>query len=161
MFKFFGRKAATGPARLQSMLEARDIFEYHDGEKIRYGDPFAIWRGLTQDPEINLERISPDVDAGKEPETSQFLDLIRRVFGVQQFDEATGTGLTDWQTLALVNHLRAYTKVVKKNSNSGQTLPESTEPRSSNGPAPRNETTNASGDSTSTPAASEPEKPTT
>jgi hypothetical protein len=143
------------------MVQSRDIFEYHDGEKIRYGDPFAIWRGLTQDPVINLERISPDVDAGKEPETSQFLDLIRRVFGVTKFDEATGTGLTDWQTLALVNHLRSYTKVVKKNSNSGRTSPESTEPKSSNGPEPQNEITNASGDSTSTPAASEPEKPTT
>ena len=49
MFKLFGGAGVqtgeeTGNSRLQAMLESREIFEYHDGEKTRYGDPFAFWR---------------------------------------------------------------------------------------------------------------------
>lgn len=161
MFNVFGGAFKTGSSRVRELLASREIFEYHDGERTRYGDPYAIWRALTQDPEINLERISPEVDAGKEPETSQFLALLRRVFDVKPFDGATGTGLTDFQTLALTGHLRKFTVAVKKNSSSGPTSPTSTELPSSTGPAPRSETTSASGDCTSTPAAVEPAMPTT
>ena len=87
--------------------------------------------------------------------------LIRRVFDVKRFDGTTGSGLTDWQTLALLGHLRRFTVAVKKNSSSGPTLPTSTESASSTGQAPPEKTTSSSGDCTSMPAEAAAEKPTT
>jgi hypothetical protein len=155
MFQLFGPGR-----RLRKLIRTRAIFKYHDGERTRYGDPFAIWRTLTQDPVINLERIQPDIDKGKEPETSQFIALVRKAFDVKPFDEATGTGLTDWQTMELVGLLRDYTVAVKKNSSPGPTSPASTESASSTGPAAPSEPTNSSGDSTSTSPGSVPGGPT-
>jgi len=143
-----------------TLLDEKAIFQYYDGQRVRYGDPFAIWRALTQDPEINLDRIAPEDDSGHEPETSQFLSLLRRVFDVKPFDEASGAGLTDWQTLNLVGHLRAYTVQVKKNSRPGPTSPPNTDSVSSTGQEPQNEPTNACGDCTSTQDAPKPSVPT-
>ena len=92
MFKFlWGGKGRSRDC--EQMLESRRFSSTHDGEKTRYGDPYAMWRALTQDPEINLERIAPEVDEGREPETSQFLGLIRKVFAVKTFERRSGTGL--------------------------------------------------------------------
>ena len=93
------------------------------------------------------------MDAGREPETSQYINLVRRAFGARPFDPATGMGLTDWQVLALICHLHEYTTVVKKNTSSGPSLPIATESPSSTGQAAPEEATNPSGDCTSTPAA--------
>jgi hypothetical protein len=142
MFRWFFRKR-----RLRAAIKTRAIFAYFDGERTRFGDPFLIWRTLTQDKEINLERVQPYAIEGREPEASQYIGLVRRAFGAKPFDPATGTGLTDWQTLELVSHLNVYTVEVKKNSNSGQNSPPSTASESSTGPQPQEEVTNACGDS--------------
>ena len=135
------------------MTKAGAVFPYWDGRGVRYGDPFSIWRALTQDPQVNLERLLPEVDEGQADAVDAILAHVCRVFGVSRWNADAQSGLTDLEILNLLGSVLRWTAFVKKNSSPGPTSPPATVTASSISPPPPPETRNASSDSGSTASA--------
>lgn len=114
-------------------LAQRGLFRYHDGARVRYGDPFAIYRTLYNDPVVNLERSMDSVDAGEEPETTQLMELLAKTFDAKRWDGQSG--LTDWELLALFGAFTDYLDGLKKNISPGPTWSRPTDSESSVSPA--------------------------
>lgn len=149
MLKWFfsWRKKRRDSRQLAELVAARAIMPFWDGKEVRYADPFAVWRTLTQDPNVNLERAEADVEQGIEPTTTQVLDLICRAFGVRRWDPKTNTGLPDWHVIGLLRYLAAYTEAVKKNTSDGPISSPPMDSTSSTGQADPDAVTKSSGDS--------------
>jgi hypothetical protein len=98
----------------------RGLFPYWDGQRTRWGDPFKIERLLCQG-ELDLQTVAPFVDQQKEPETTQFLELVCKAFDVTRWDDKTATGLTDEEVISLPLQFANYTDTAKKKSGNGQT----------------------------------------
>lgn len=105
--------------RERRALARRQIFEYHDGTHWRYADPFAVWRHLFHHPTVDILAVLPFAEQGKEPEASIALGVLCEVFGVQRWDEATRTGLTDLEILGLVVQFQVYLGSLKKSTDDG------------------------------------------
>lgn len=97
-------------------LRARGLFPYWDGIRRRWGDPFAIYR-LLASGEAKLPDLADAVDQGKEPETSQAIEIITKAFDVRRWDGRAG--LIDNEILALIGQLDGYIDEVKKKRNIG------------------------------------------
>src|ERR1017187_6224960 len=130
------------------MVSAGAIFAFWDGRKIRYGDPFRIWRDLTQDEEVNFDRLMPEIDDASSPAITTALNHVCKVFKVERWDEEKQAGLTDLQLLHLLSDVLRWTAFVKKKPSPGATSPPSTESPSSTFPADLPETPNFSSVST-------------
>jgi hypothetical protein len=108
------------------------IYPYWDGEQIRRGDPFRIFREIQHNGVIDMDAAMPLLDAGVEPETTKVVEVIAKAFGVSRWNEKNG--LTDWEVLELLWELKAFLGELKKNISLGQTslpitdLPSSTSP---------------------------------
>ena len=147
--------------RMARMVSAGAIFAYWDGQAVRYGDPFRLWRDLTQDEKVNLDRLLPEVDDADGKAIDEIIGHVCNVFGVTKWDEQTQTGLTDLELLNLLGNVLRWTNIVKKNSNHGPTSrPASPAATSSTSPEPPSETTNASSGSISIEIGKTPAKPT-
>lgn len=94
-----------------------ELFRYWSGTRWRYGDPFRLYRGLWNDPELNLEIQAPLIDAGQEPESSVAIEAMARVFGIERWDPQTERGATDWEILDVFSQLNDYMLGLKKNTN--------------------------------------------
>ena len=105
-FGLFKRKPKEEPTRL--------LFGYWDGQKVRYADPFRLWRTLNSQTDVDIQAAAPMVDQGKEPETTQVIECLANVFGVQRWEGTTQTGLTDWEILNLLGDLDNYLLTIKK-----------------------------------------------
>ncbi|MGO9108539.1 MAG: hypothetical protein ACLP9L_04835 [Thermoguttaceae bacterium] len=147
--------------RLAAMLKAGAVFSYWDGQRVRHADPFKLWRELTQDPDVNLERLLPEVDAADGKAIDTAIAHVCKVFAVTRWDETAQTGLTDLELLNLLGGVLRWTAFVKKNSSPGQTSPPVTAPASSIGPEPPSATKSVCGACTSTATDSKPARPTT
>lgn len=111
---------------IQRWQQQRLLFPYWDGQSVRYADPFRVWRELNSDKAVDLTTVGPLVDKQQEPETSQFLEAVCRVFDVERFDPKTCRGLTDPEILNLFGDLNDYLDYVKKKFNLGPTSQPST-----------------------------------
>jgi hypothetical protein len=159
MFALFDRWRKK--RRTARMLAAGAIFSYWDGQKFRYADPFKLWRDLTQDEKVNLERLLPEADDADGRAVDALVAHVCRVFGVTRWDEAARSGLTDLELLHLLQSTLRWTAFVKKNSSPGPTLPPATAAATSSAsPGPPNPTRSASSDCTSTATARRPAGPT-
>lgn len=125
-------------------LAQRGLFRYHDGQRTRYGDPFAIFRALHNDPVVNMERAPDSVDAGEEPETSQFMELLAKSFDVSRWDGRSG--LSDWELMALFGAFTDYLDELKKNISPGLTSSKPTASESSASPVLPHEATDSCAD---------------
>jgi hypothetical protein len=147
--------------RERRRLQDRGLFRYHDGTRVRYADPFVLWRALNNHPKMNLKTQADFVDVGQEPETTIVVTAFCDVFDVQRWDDGKRTGLMDWEVLDLINQLEGFLAPLKKNISPGQTSSPLTESESSMGSeGPPNEATNSSSGSGSTPNEPKPVKPT-
>lgn len=133
----------------RALRRDRMIFEFFDGERIRYGDPLRIWREILADKEFSVDTIDA-VDRNEEPETTHCINCCCRVFGLKKLDPATGKGLTDAEIENVLSALVYYLDNVKKNFPPGPTLPTNTAPESSNGLGDRDDPTKALSGSGST-----------
>lgn len=129
----------------------RDIFQYHDGVRRRYGDPLVLYRGLASHAAINLAedmaRLLDGGDAGVEAH-QRIVSAVRDVFGVPAYGDRQ-PGLTERETIDLFWEFADFIEVLKKNSSPLPTSPPATEPP----PSPPLESTSDtpdSSDSTST-----------
>lgn len=113
-------------------LSERELFRFHDGQQVRYGDPFRIYRSIINDQRIDIAREQPLIDAGSEPETTKALAVLCDAFGVTQWDGETG--LSDWEILALLTQFTDYMEALKKNGNESATLSPTTDSTFSNSP---------------------------
>lgn len=140
---------------LRNLLDRRQrrrgLFRYHDGRRWRYGDPFLIWRRLQNHEKCNLETMAPELDEGKEPESTIVLEAIAEVFGVQRWNDETCTGLIDWELVALLSQLDEFLEGLKKNINPGPISSPPMESESSISPVPPGDPMNSSSDSGSVP----------
>lgn len=130
----------------------RDLFAYSDGQQIKHGDPFRIFRAIVNDPRIDIARDQPLIDVGAEPETSKAIQVLMDAFGVTHWDGETG--LTDWEILNLLVQFSEYMEALKKNTNSSATLSPTTDTKSSTGPECPNEATSSYSPSTCSPSES-------
>lgn len=118
------------------------FFQYFDGQRDRFGDPFAIWRAIASHPTVNFADAASAIDEGREPETTQAIVALCEIFGVTRWDEATGTGLTDWEVANLFGDFSDYLDALKKNTNSGPISSAPSEPESSTPQEPPDEPEN-------------------
>ena len=105
---------------------ARLLFQFFDGSKLRRVDPMRVWREICADKEFNLQTMCELVDKQEEPETTYCLNCLCRVFAVERYDDATGTGLTDGQLLNLLVDFEDYLDRLQKKTRPGQILPSPT-----------------------------------
>lgn len=97
----------------------RDIFRYFDGMQDRAVDPMAVFRSLSSHPEFDINQSLPQIASGDlklQMESSAIaVDATRKAFGIQPWDEFTGTGLTELETLDVLLAFGEFTNGLKKN----------------------------------------------
>jgi len=92
------------------------LFRYYNGRRIVYGDVLSLYRRITTH-EANIPALLDAVDAQQEPETTQFLNAVCDVFGLERYNEKTGRGLTEWEIIAVfVRFLELLESLKKKYS---------------------------------------------
>ena len=117
------------------------IFRTPQGEQ-RCVDPFRVFRDLTTDENINLEQHAAASDVGEEPETTELVEHVCKVFGVERYDEETGKGYSDFEVLNLLGDFQRFLMEQKKTFESGSNSSPPTEPKSSgSSPTPPESTT--------------------
>ncbi len=94
----------------------RGLFDYNDGRRTRWVDPFVVWRKLNEHKTLDLENQAPYVDQGIEPQTTIVITALCEVFDLKRFDDATGRGLMDIEVLDVLAKLHVFTEAVKKNT---------------------------------------------
>lgn len=100
----------------QRQARHRGLFAYRDGARLRYGDPAVIWRKLLNHPKYEFANVVQLATVGQEPEYSQLLEIVSDAFGVQRWDEAEQTGLTEWGLVGLLQQFDEYLTALKKNT---------------------------------------------
>lgn len=116
---FFGLLfAKREPPTLAEQLREREIFVYFDGQSHRRGDPIAIYRGLKDDPQFNLDVHPGEAEDGDLEAIGIMAGAVRRVFGVKAIDEG---GLTEMECADLLRSYLDYTGSLKKNSDTPPT----------------------------------------
>ena len=110
--------------RKKKWAKNRLVFQYWDGTRIRCADPFRLYRDLQSVEGVDIAALAPMVDEGSEPETTQVVNAIAKVFDVPRLNDQGG--LTDWEILNLLADLNNYLLSVKKKYNPGPTSPQPT-----------------------------------
>ena len=135
-------------AQKQKTLNVRDarrrgFFVFQDDSgKDRIVDPFRVFRELSSSKTVDIETQLPvAMETGAEPETTDLIEFVCRVFGVKRFDAETATGMSDSEVLALLIEFSSFLESIKKNIDPGSTSSEPMESKSSQSPEPQAETT--------------------
>lgn len=106
-------KLQQGPYDLYHPKQ-RQIYQFFNGQQITAIDPMILYKRIMEvGPELDIDikvANSASKDASKAYET--MLEKIRKIFGVAKLDEG---GLTEEETIALMDHFFAYIDQVKKN----------------------------------------------
>lgn len=129
----------------------REIFRYWDGSQYRRCDPVDALIRLQSHPEYNYREHPDRVDQGDQNATEITCRAVRDAFGVQQFDENSGRGLTIRETLELLSVFVLYLESLKKSIESPVILPSATGPTSSVSEKPIMSDTSDSGPTVTAP----------
>ncbi len=138
---------------LQSLVASRrdnrrNLFSFRDpstGRRRRI-DPLQAFRAIETHPKYDEERLA-FAAAGREPETSEFLEILAAAFRVQRFDGQNG--LTDAELFRVFDEFSDWVEREKKTLNPGLISPSPTDSPCSAGPVGRDEPIAVSADSTS------------
>ena len=141
MWKFW--KKNNEPADFYHPKERR-IYSYHDGGKMVIVDPMLLYKKLME--------VSADLSVDMKVANSQSKDArkahdamikrLRDVFEIKSFAEG---GLTEVETLDLMDHFLSYIDDVKKNSSTSQTSSKETPDLSNSSLAENPPSPNSSG----------------
>ena len=112
--------------------ESRNIFRYFDGQQETGADPLLIFRKFSAHKEFDLQRHCSDLVSGVpelENEASRIaVDALREIFGIQPWHEETNpagekiqVGLTEAETLGILNDFMLFADSLKKNVSGQQT----------------------------------------
>ena len=128
----------------------RFVYGWWDGSKEVRADPMVLYKKLMDvGPDVSIAikvSESPSKDADKARQ--DLLGYIRRIFGLSSFEDG---GLTEIETLQLLDHFLVYTETLKKNTRNSPTSPTATSPpsASSAGGSPATPSTSGSGSTAS------------
>jgi len=122
-------------------VSEREIFKYHDGVRDRYGDPLAIARKLKTNQHGDIETLATLCDDFQEPEASQFIEVVRKAFGLPDWNDQDGSGLTDSEVVELFGKFADYIEGLKKNTSPGPISSPPTDSESSTSPEAPSEVT--------------------
>jgi hypothetical protein len=99
----------------------RQIFRFSDGTRARYADPIAIMRAMASHPKLNLEvhleQLASDQPELQNDASAIVVEATREIFGVEAFSDANRDGLTETETIDLLNQFLTYVDGLKKNGN--------------------------------------------
>lgn len=101
----------------------RLIYRYFDGKRVVDADPMELFRRQADvGPELSAHIKGAFSPLKTAPQEYQWmLEKIRTIFGVAPFKDG---GLTDLETVDLLNHFLVWQGRLKKNSSPPPTLPE-------------------------------------
>ena len=147
----------------------RQIYRYYDGQKVVTADPLVIYKRLMdRGPTLAVDmKVSATTMKGNVKAHDDSLRKIREIFDVKPLDQG---GLTEIETLALLDHYLVFEDVQKKIAPRRPTSPGETSPSSSPStdaapptPSSTDSGSTDAGPSTEppTPPPSEPESPST
>lgn len=116
---------ATDVTEIYSVTQ-RNIYCYFDGNKKVYCDPIALWKRLMDNgPELSIKiKVAFSQSKGNIQAHTQLVEQVREAFGVKPFrvnPDGTSEGLTEVETVDLLNHFLTYVGGVKKNSSGSPT----------------------------------------
>lgn len=118
------------PALIQESYDVylpqdREIYSYFDGEKVVRVDPMPIYKKIMAiGPELSVDikvARSPMKDAQKAHGAA--VRKIREVFSIKEFDKG---GLTEQESMDLLDHFLDYADSIKKNSSTSVISPPET-----------------------------------
>ena len=113
----------------------RRIFRYFDGQRWRAADPLRAYRQLLTHPTFSIEKHPEMCDAGDEEALRITLAAMTEIFGLHAWDDATLTGLPEFEILDLFVAFNAYLDGLKKSTSPNPTLPEHLESEPSDQPS--------------------------
>ncbi len=116
--------------RRVATAQERGIFRYWDGTSERGADPIRLLRELQSFPGFDIEG-DPTAAMHDPAALSRCLEAIRGVFGVTpwtELPEGEQLGLTEPETLALLDQFGGFIDSLKKNSRPTSTTPPVTGP---------------------------------
>lgn len=98
----------------------RNIFKYHDGYRVRYGDPMAILNAIDTHPVYNSEKhpkLAQSTDKTVSVKAYEIcVDCFRQAFDCPPYDDKTGKGLTMQELTALNELFCQFCDDLKKNT---------------------------------------------
>jgi hypothetical protein len=104
---------------LGKKANAREIFEYWDGEKKRRADPVAIWRAMAAHPQFVADKHLQEIASSEQSLQIEASDITvratREIFGIAAWSETNDTGLTEFETLEVLNQFMGFIDGLKKN----------------------------------------------
>lgn len=142
MFGFL--KKSKGPSCDVYRPTERVIYHYWDGGKTVSADPMTLYRKVMEvGPELSIDLTvanSPSKDSGEAHRKA--VEKVRTVFGVKGLEEG---GLTEAESLDLLDHFMAFCEALKKNSSRSPTSPAATSATTASSSAAGSPTPSSSG----------------
>ncbi len=108
-------------ARCIPSKSSRDIFCYWDGRSHRRIDPMVVYRRVQSHPTYNAEIHPALAESGDFNAFTIMVNATRDVLDVKPFDEATGKGLTESETVQLMVQFADFTMDQKKSISTSPT----------------------------------------
>lgn len=92
----------------------RMIYHYFDGQKVVHADPLQLERKLMDvGPELSIDmKVAKSISKDAAKAHTEMVKKCREIFNVKSVEEG---GLTELETVLLLEHYLAYTDEVKKN----------------------------------------------
>lgn len=99
----------------------REIFKYHDGLRTRFADPIVIMRSMSMHPKLDLEehlkQFASEQTELRNEAAVILTEATRDIFGITPFSDRLLKGLTELETLDVLNSFIDYLDTLKKNGN--------------------------------------------
>lgn len=138
--------------------EQRVIFPYFDGKATRRADPIVLYRKYSKVKTV----LHADAAVAQSPSRAaeekylSMLGMIRGIFDVQELGESGG--LTEQETVDLLNSFLGFMEALKKNTRTSATSPTATSPATGPcaGEIPPTRPSSASGSTGSVPCTAGP-----
>ena len=107
--------------------EARGLFAFHDGFRIRTLDPIDVLNAMEAHKEYRFDLHPQRVRDGEKEAMDITVDAVRQAFGIPPFTAVRRPGLTQQECLRLLNAFVVYIATQKKSTEPIATSSPSTE----------------------------------
>lgn len=114
MFNWFKKKNNIASYNAYKPKE-RAIYFYWDGKKEVQADPLVLYKKIMDfGPELSVDlKVSTSLSKDASSHHDSLISKIRKIFSLTSLEEG---GLTEMETIGLLDHFLAYCDSVKKNS---------------------------------------------
>ncbi len=103
-------------------LGDRQIYHYHNGKEEIHADPMILYKAMMKvGPELSIDmKVATSASKDAEKAHDSLIKKIRGIFSLKSLEEG---GLTENESIDLLDHFLIYTEVLKKNSSPLVTSP--------------------------------------